>query len=214
MIDAYVYKITNKITSEFYYGYRYKNQTLGLTPEHDLWIIYFTSSTRIKKDIKQYEKEAFIIEIIYRNIDSVKCWQQEQITIKQEWGNPLLLNGKYHDPNSNVELFRRVNILTEKTRNKMSIAGKGRPKSEEHKKNIAISNTGKIGSDQKRAKLSAYRKGKTTNKGMSPPKYTCQHCGSIVSNGNLKRWHGDKCKSVDPVGHIIRTAHVSSINKK
>ena len=214
MIDAYVYKVTNKITSEFYYGYRYKNQTLGITPEYDLWIIYFTSSIRIKKDIEKYGKESFTTEIIYKNIDSVKCWQQEQITIKQDWGNPLLLNGKYHDPNSNVELFRRVNILTEKTRTKMSIAGKGRLKSEDHKKKIAIANTGNVGSAQKRAKLSVYRKGKSTNKGISPPKYICEHCNANVSNGNLKRWHGDNCKSIDPKGHAIRTLQVASINKK
>ena len=214
MIDAYVYKITNIITNEFYYGYRYKNQKLGVTPENDLWIIYFTSSNRIKKEVQQYGKESFTTEIIYKNIDSVKCWQEEQIIIKQNWGNPLLLNGKYHDPNSNVEIFRRVNILTEKTRSKMSMAGKGRLKSEEHKKKIATANTGNIGSAQKRAKLSAYRKGKPTNKGMSPPKFICQHCSSVVSGGNLKRWHNDRCKLVDPNGHTIRTAQVAAINKK
>jgi len=134
MVDAYVYQITNKITGEIYYGYRYRNQTLEIEPENDLWVKYFTSSNRIKNDIKKYGKESFIASIIYRNSDSVKCWQQEQITIRQHWDNPLLLNGKYHDPNSNVEIFRRINLLTETTRLKMSEAGKGRPKSEEHKK--------------------------------------------------------------------------------
>jgi hypothetical protein len=215
MIDAYVYRITNKITGQFYHGYRYKNQTLGIEPENDLWVDYFTSSNRIKKDIKQYGKESFIAEIIHKNPDSVKCWKLEQIAILNDWGNPLLLNGKYHDPDSNVEVFRRVNLLTEKSREKMSKAGRGRPKSEEHKKNIALANTGSVGSVQKRAKLSAYKKGKPAhNKGISPPKYTCQHCGDQVSNGNLKRWHGDKCKSIDRAGHLLRTLQVAAINKK
>lgn len=214
MIDAYVYRVTNKITGEFYHGYRYRNQTLGIEPENDLWVSYFTSSNRIKKDIKRYGKDSFITEIIHRDLDSVKCWKQEQIAIRNDWGNPLLLNGKYHDPESNVEVYRRVNQTSEKSRDKMSRAGKGRPKSEEHKKKIALANTGNVGSTQKRAKISAYRKGKPTNKGISPAKYTCQYCGAQMSNGNLKRWHGGKCKSVDPIGHTLRVTHVANINKK
>lgn len=214
MTDAYVYRVTNTITKQFYYGYRYKNQTLGIKPENDLWVGYFTSSNRIKQDIKKYGKEVFITEIIHKDPDSVKCWKLEQIAIKDNWGDPLLLNGKYHDPDSNVEIFRRVNLLSEKSREKMSISGKGRQKSEVHKRNIAIANTGNVGSAQKRAKISAYRKGKSTNKGISPPKYTCHHCNTKVSNGNLKRWHGIKCKSIDPEGHLLRTRQVASINKK
>lgn len=215
MVEAYVYRVTNKLTGEFYYGYRYRNKTLGIIPENDIWVKYFTSSNRIKKDIKQYGSESFTVEILYKDTDSLKCWQQEQITIKSQWGNPLLLNGKYHDPDSNVEVFRRVNLLTEKSRLKMSLSGKGRPKSEEHKRKIAIANTGNVGSTQKREKIAAARRGKpATNKGKSPPKYLCIHCGSMVSNGNLKRWHGDNCKSIDPQGHAVRSLQVASINKK
>ena len=214
MIDAYVYTITNKITGEFYHGYRYRNQTLGIVPNDDLWITYFTSSNRIKNDIKKYGKNSFTATIIYENTDSVKCWQQEQITIRQDWGNPLLLNGKYHDPDSNVEIFRRVNMLTEESRLKMSMAGKGRPKSEEHKRKIALDNTGNIGSVQKCAKISAARKGKPpSNKGVTPPKYSCPHCNVLVSNGNLNRWHGNNCKLIDPKGHAKRTIQVASINR-
>lgn len=215
MIDAYVYRVTNKLTGEFYHGYRYHNQTLGIIPENDIWVKYFTSSTRIKKEIKRYGKDAFMVEITYRNIDSLECWKQEQILIRHDWGNPLLLNGKYHDPDSNVEVFRRVNLLTEETRLKMSNAGKGRPKSEDHKKKIAKANTGKKGSTQKSAKISLARKGKPpSNKGITPPKYQCLHCRSFVSMGNLKRWHGSNCKLIDPAGHALRTVQVALINKK
>ena len=215
MIDAYVYTITNKLTGEFYHGYRYRNQTLGIIPKDDLWITYFTSSNRIKNDIKKYGKTSFTATIIYENSDSVKCWQQEQIAIRQDWGNPLLLNGKYHDPESSVEIFRRVNILTEESRQKMSAAGKGRPKSENHKKNIAIANTGNIGSAQKRAKISKARKGKPpSNKGITPPKYSCPNCGSSVSMGNFNRWHGERCKMIDPIGHNDRSFQVTNLNKK
>ena len=215
MINSYVYTITNKLTGEFYHGYRYRNQTLGIIPKDDLWITYFTSSNRIKNDIKKYGKTSFTATIIYENSNSVKCWQQEQIAIRQDWGNPLLLNGKYHDPESSVEIFRRVNILTEESRQKMSAAGKGRPKSENHKKNIAIANTGNIGSAQKRAKISRARKGKSpSNKGITPPKYSCPNCGSSVSMGNFNRWHGERCKMIDPIGHNDRSFQVTNLNKK
>ncbi len=214
MIDAYVYLVTNKLTGQFYYGYRYRNQTLGINPENDLWITYFTSSNRIKNDIKKYGKEVFVANIIYRNSDSVKCWQQEQIIIRQNWGDPLLLNGKYQDPDyPEIEIYRRVNILSESSRQKMSVAGKGRPKTSEHKQKIAMANTGNVASAQKRAKISAARKGKPTNKGVSPKKYECPNCKLSVSKVNLTRWHGDNCKEIDPIGHLERTAKVASINK-
>jgi hypothetical protein len=215
MIDAYVYTITNKITGEFYHGYRYRNQTLDIVPNDDLWITYFTSSNRIKNDIKKYGKNSFTATIIYENTDSVKCWQQEQIAIKNDWGNPLLLNGKYHDPESNVEVFRRIGFFSEESRLKMSMANKGRPKSEEHKRKIALANTGNKGSAEKSAKISISRKGKPpSNKGVTPPKYECPHCKALVSNGNLNRWHGDNCKLVDPVGHTARTLSIALMNKE
>lgn len=37
------------------------------------------------------------------------------------------------------------------------------------------------------------------NKGKSPEKDPCQHCGMLVSKVNMKRWHGDKCKLWLPV---------------
>ena len=86
----------------------------------------------------------------------------------------------------------------------MSIAGKGRPKSEEHKKKIALANTGNKGSAEKCAKISIARKGKpASNKGVTPPKYECPHCKAFISNGNLQRWHGGNCKLVNQTVAII-----------
>ena len=97
----------------------------------------------------------------------------------------------------------------------MSAAGKGRLKSENHKKNIAIANTGKKGSAEKSAKISVARKGKSpSNKGITPPKYSCPNCGSSVSMGNFNRWHGERCKMIDPIGHHNRSFQVTNLNKK
>lgn len=47
-ITPYVYKLTNKITNQFYYGYRRANVRLKLTPKNDLWKVYFSSSKDVK----------------------------------------------------------------------------------------------------------------------------------------------------------------------
>ena len=153
-IPAYVYKITNTITGEFYYGYRYKNIKLNLLPKDDIWVTYFTSSNTIETKIAKYGIDAFTAEVVFEHEDSLVCWTYEQLLIRDNWGDPLLLNGKYHDPDSNIEVIRRVGILTDQARQNMSKAGKGRPKSESHKQNIAVANTGNVGSAQKRKKLS------------------------------------------------------------
>ena len=124
--------------------------------------------------------------------------------------------GKKHN-HITIEKLREINTgkkLSNETRQKMSASGKGRSKSEEHKRKIALANTGNIGSAQKRAKISAARKGKSpSNKGVTPPKYSCPHCKSIVSMANLNRWHGNFCKLIDPKGHTRRTFQVAAINR-
>lgn len=215
--NAYVYKITNKITNEFYIGYRYKNQVLNIDPENDLWINYFTSSTKIKSEIQKHGTDSFYTEILFTDIDSLLCWKQEQILIKDNWDNPLLLNGKYHDPESNVEIFRRTMLLSDESRLKMSVAGKGRPKSAEHRKKIAIANTGKPQSVEKCRKISEARKGKPTNKGVSPPKYQCPNCSKMISRSNYTRWHGDMCKTLNPEQHeknIQQIKNLANIRNK
>lgn len=33
------------------------------------------------------------------------------------------------------------------------------------------------------------------------PKFTCHKCGLLFSQGMLTRWHGDRCKKIDPVAY-------------
>jgi hypothetical protein len=40
----------------------------------------------------------------------------------------------------------------------------------------------------------------------------CENCNKKISCGNYKRWHGPKCKTVDPKGHYERTRQVVNIN--
>lgn len=100
MIQAYVYKVTNKKTGHFYYGSRTNNVRHGRTPEEDLWKYYFTSSKRIKDMIEDYGIDSFNVEIVYRDVDYSKCFWEEQRLIIEHKENKFLLNQAYIDPST------------------------------------------------------------------------------------------------------------------
>lgn len=79
---------------------------------------------------------------------------------------------------------------------KASQQWKGVPKSEEHKRNIATANTGKVFTEERKQKISLACKGRIPyNKGKPAEKFVCKHCGKEVGGAsNFKRWHGDNCK--------------------
>lgn len=195
MVNAYVYKVTNTVTGQYYFGYRYRNQKNNTLPSNDLWLVYFTSSKQIHKDLELYGKSAFITEIIYEHPDSIECWKQEQQFISEHAHDPLLINKKWHDPESGVEKYRRFEIHSEKTKKKMSDAGLGRKKTDDHRKKISLALTGRKRGEHERLAISLSMKGKTPhNKGKSPPKFNCSVCGKFASRANLKKWHESKCK--------------------
>jgi hypothetical protein len=98
MLQAYVYKVTNKETGQFYYGSRTNNVKKGRTPEEDLWKYYFTSSKRIKDMIEDYGIDSFEVEIVYRDVNYDKCFWEEQRLIIEYKENKLSLNQTYIDP--------------------------------------------------------------------------------------------------------------------
>lgn len=118
----YVYKITNKETGEFYIGSRFANVKLGLTPEEDLFIKYFTSS-KLSKEIKNnIDKYNFVIlmkssqEISYNEKSHLVVYWYEQLLIKENRKNVLCLNEHYIDPDSNTNSFIPTKDSIEKSR--------------------------------------------------------------------------------------------------
>lgn len=95
---AYVYRIENSVTKEFYYGSRY----IETDPEKDLWIKYFTSSKYVKSQIKQYGLEAFSTSIIKIDYDNDRCYWYEQGLIKDHITDPLCLNRFYRTPDQKI----------------------------------------------------------------------------------------------------------------
>ena len=91
---------------------------------------------------------------------------------------------------------------------------RGISKSKQQRERMSKSAMGHIVTKETREKLSIGAMGRIpSNKGKTPPKLECQHCGSIVSNGNLRRWHGDNCKTINPDLHRIKTEQIRNLYK-
>lgn len=43
-------------------------------------------------------------------------------------------------------------------------------------------------------------------------KIECEHCHKSSTLGNYKRWHGNRCKTIDLEGHYERTRQVANVN--
>lgn len=99
---AYTYKHTNKETGEFYIGYRRANKT---TPEED-FPIYITSG-KIKQHIKENPDKwiSEIIQLFYEENKGEDAFWAEQNLIKENWGNPLLINRYYMDKKNKHKIF-------------------------------------------------------------------------------------------------------------
>ena len=189
MYLAYTYLITNKITNQYYYGYRCRNIKLKRIPQEDLWIYYFTSSTEVKQLISEYGKESFVTQIILEDINWQKCHAYEQELINEHLGKELCLNrycdrtGKFstagiiltEEQKVTRSLANKGKTRTEETKAKISAAKMGIPRSEETKlkmnkwpKGHLPHNTGIPHSKETKDKISAARKGKPGNNSGNP----------------------------------------------
>jgi group I intron endonuclease len=102
--------------------------------------------------------------------------------------------------------------LTKETRDKISATNKGKPSafkdkkhSDENKKKLSEYRIGKPLSEDIKKKISKGHTGKkfsidhknklaeSSRKIFSTPR-SCEYCDIIVSEGNYRRWHGEKCK--------------------
>lgn len=86
----YVYKMTHKVTGEYYIGYRKKNVSLGLTAIEDLGKVYFSSSKRIERE-QNFADYAY--EIIAEFNTAEEAYQFEQSLIEKHITDPLNFNG-------------------------------------------------------------------------------------------------------------------------
>jgi len=91
-ISGYVYLLEFKDSGEYYYGSRYANIRLGITPETDLLNTYFTSSESVKQRLKSTPKDQVSAQIIFKHTDPDTLVEYEQDLIARHFEDPLLLN--------------------------------------------------------------------------------------------------------------------------
>lgn len=173
---AYVYKIKNKETGEFYIGSRTAKvvRTKRLA-EDDLMKFYFTSGS-LKDDLIS-NPERYYFEIVFRSNETVNdefvAFWYEQILIMENKDNELCLNRTWFDPMTSKHCFltagrcfrsdennrKHSEFLKEYHANlsddqrkirsiKSSISNKGKPKSDSHIEKMKVPK-----SEQHRMKL-------------------------------------------------------------
>jgi len=145
-IPAYVYRIENLITGDFYWGSRYQHIRFKRLPSDDLWKYYFTSSEAVGNLIEQYGKDSWICDIMFTSINTDEVFWWEQSRISENISNPRCLNGYFIDRKTNSKVFLGLGESNgakgELARKKISNALVGRVMTQEHKDNIAKSKLG------------------------------------------------------------------------
>ena len=117
----YVYRLDNPTTGEFYIGYREANKI----PSHLDLPKYKTSATEVKKNFG-----IFVWKILAEFPEGNDAYDYEQLSIFEEWDNPLLLNEScYH----NKGKFKNTSPHSQKTKDKISLSLTGKKHTEETK---------------------------------------------------------------------------------
>ena len=136
-IKPYTYLVKFKPTGKVYYGSRCQNYTkFNRTPAEDFWNHYTTSSENINNLIDEHGKDAFEYEIrrTFNSVEDMADWETRVLTRSR------VLERQDRWMNGNVAGYK---IVTEAGAKKISETHKDRPKSEEHKKNLSLSQKGK-----------------------------------------------------------------------
>jgi hypothetical protein len=104
-VAFYAYKLTCSRTCEFYYGSRYKNVSMGLTPKEDILIRYFTSSKKVRHLIERFGIDSFSAEILLTGDNREEIFWFEQKLIEDNRHDPLLLNISYMSQKTASRIF-------------------------------------------------------------------------------------------------------------
>lgn len=113
-VFPYVYQGIHKETKSLYYGYREAN----IIPSNFDLMEYRTSSKTVD-DLGFDNFDWFVIAEFYGENAGQQAYDFEQECIKNEWGNPLLLNKHYWDINSGIPRFRKNGPMSEETKEKL-----------------------------------------------------------------------------------------------
>ena len=116
-MNNYIYKITDKVTGQFYIGSQCTGKTIGVD--------YFTSSYNEEFRSKfKSDPSLFDIKIIGIFTNSDACILQENVFIRDNIKNPLCLNMNYII-GEKVQFSNAGRKFSEEHIRKMSVAKKG-----------------------------------------------------------------------------------------
>jgi hypothetical protein len=150
-MKPYTYLIRHQPTGKVYYGVRTANR---LTPEEDLWKVYFTSSPIVKRLLEEYGTDSFEYQV-RREFDTVEAAIAWEIKVLQRCR--VLEDARWI--NANIAGYIKP---TPESNKKISDYHRGKPKSAEHRAKIAAAITGikrEPRGDEYRKKMSEIKKG-------------------------------------------------------
>jgi hypothetical protein len=140
MTVPYTYYLYHKPTGKKYYGVRW---AMNCSPD-DLWKTYFTSSKYVHELIEQYGVDSFDHEIrkIFDTSDSAILWEKRVLTRLHVLNNDTWIN-----KNISGSIKNDVHPLlnkhhSEETKRKISASNSGKTRSDEVKKNMSEKRSG------------------------------------------------------------------------
>ena len=137
-MKPYTYFIGWAKQNKYYYGVQY-----GISCDPgNLWKTYFTSSDSVK-DFRSKYGEPDLVEVrkVFENVEDAKAWelkvlQRLKVVLREDFLNQ---NASPGPPPKAVG-----STLSTETKEKISIALKGKKKSEEHRKKLSEANKGRV----------------------------------------------------------------------
>lgn len=186
------YKTTNNVTGKYYFGVH------AAYKENDS---YLGSGRDLKRDIKEYGKEAFTKEILLKSNDLYDVLHEERrIVTKELTSNPSCYNLRvggcgFFGKNFNYRAAGYKHV----DRDSRQLIGNNRTTAQQQQsmnhslrmKNRSPWNKGKKGTARTEEHKNKMRR---LHLGKPKRKVTCPKCGKIGGEGSMKRWHFDNCK--------------------
>jgi len=172
----YVYRVTSIQENKHYYGYRSSTDS----PENDLGVKYFTSSTNLKfKELFKNNPENYKLKIV-----SVFDTREEAMLLEIKLHNKFNVgvNANFYnkckatstgfstegiphthsdETKEKISKSSKGRVVSQKTKDKLSKANSGKKHTQEHATKISKANKGKKHTQDHRSKLSKAKKGKT-----------------------------------------------------
>jgi hypothetical protein len=194
---TYIIKCPN---GKQYYGVRWNNK---VSPEEDLWKVYFTSSTYVESLREQYDDSQFIatVDKVFETSDDARAYEEKFLTENNcvrsnDWENRNNAGKEFHAPKGRTPWNKgKTGIYTEEARKKMGVKPKdwrgtaGWKMTEEQRIANSERQKGKKISEEHRKNISKSLIGNTRSVGR-------KHSDELkrkISEG-LKRYHANKKK--------------------